>query len=457
MNIRSRRDFLRATVRSAAALGAGSVLAKFGEMNALASSSSGYQALVCIYLQGGNDGHNTVIPINTAAQTYSQYSRVRQGLALPQSSLLSIQNGSDSYGLHPSLAGIRGLYNEGRAAVLANVGNLVAPLDRTGYLSNNLSLVPSALFSHTDQTTQWQSALNNSIASSGGWGGRIADYMQSHNSSAVFPAVTATTGCGLFCTGKETSAATVPPPNGSGATGIAQLSGVQWAPSTAVGMQQLLEFDNGLQLVQAGNSTLSRGSNYANTLTGLLKSNNITTPFPGSNSLAAQLQTVANVMSVRGELGLTRQIFFCQLAGFDTHGTQKETQQTLLTQLSQAVTAFYAATQELGISQEVTTFTISEFGRTLTPSGSDGSDHAWGNHHFIIGGGVQGGKFYGKFPTLATGTSIDANNRGTFIPTSGIAQYGATLAEWFGVPSSNMSSIFPNIGKFSSSNLGFLV
>ena len=455
MHIRSRRDFLRATVRSAAALTAGSALAKFGEMNALAATSSGYQALVCIYLQGGNDGHNTIIPIATAQQNYAGYAKIRQGLALPQSSLLTMMNGSDTYGIHPSMPELRSLYNSGKAAVLANVGNLVAPITRAGYQSSNLSLVPTALFSHTDQTTQWQTALTNSIASSG-WGGRIADYMQSQNGSAIFPPVSAMTNCGTFCNGISTSPATVPPPTGSAATGIAELTGVQFAPSTAAGMQQLLEFDNGLQLVQAGNKILSNGSNYANTLSGLLQKSNITTKFPSSNSLAAQLLTVANVMSVRSELGLNRQIFFCQLGGFDTHGSQKATQQALLVQLSQAIAAFYEATQELGLTDEVTTFTISEFGRTLTPSGTDGSDHAWGNHHFILGGGVKGGKFYGQFPTLAVGAGLDANNRGTVIPTTGIAQYGATLAQWFGVPTASLPKIFPNIANFKSSNLGFV-
>src|ERR1022692_1723341 len=188
MHIRSRRDFLRASVRSAAALGAGSVLAKFGEMNALAASSSGYQALVCIYLQGGNDGHNTVIPINTSQQNFSLYQKTRQGLALSQSSLHGILNGSDAYGLHSSLPEIQGLYNQGKAAVLANVGNLVAPINRAVYQSNDLKLLPAALFSHTDQTTQWQSAMQTSVASSG-WGGRIADSMQSQNSAAIFPPI----------------------------------------------------------------------------------------------------------------------------------------------------------------------------------------------------------------------------------------------------------------------------
>jgi len=457
MLIRTRRDFLRGSLRSASALGAASVLAKFGAMNALAQSPSGYQALVCIYLQGGNDGHNTVIPIATVQQNYSQYQQTRGGLAIAQGSLLPIQNGGDSYGLHPSLTGIQSLYNQGSAAVLANVGNLVTPIDRAAYQSNNLTLVPAALFSHSDQTNQWQSGIPNSIATSG-WGGRLADYMQSQNGGATFPAVSSIAGCGLFCNGQQTFPASVPPPYGgsNGVTGMVTLTGVDYAPSTAVGMQQLLTFDNGLQLVQAGNGVLTRGTNYANTLTALLQTSTITTTFPANSTLAAQLQTVANVMSVRTELGLTRQIFFCQLGSFDTHGVQLETQQALLQQLSQAVVAFYQATQELGISQSVTTFTASEFGRTLSPSGNDGSDHAWGSHHFIIGGGVQGGQFYGTFPALVLGGPNDANSRGTMIPTSAIAQYGATLAQWFGVPAGSLPSVFPNISNFSAPTLGFL-
>jgi uncharacterized protein (DUF1501 family) len=434
------------------------MLAKFGAMNALAATpSSGYQALVCIYLAGGNDGHNTVIPISTAQQNYSLYKQNRGGLALTQSSLHTIMNGTDTYGLHPSLAEIQSLYNQGSAAVLANVGNLVGPIDRAAYQSNNLTLVPRSLFSHADQSNEWQSAIPNGIASSG-WGGRIADAVQSQNSSAIFPPIASISGCGLFCTGQQTYPATVPPPYAgqTAATSMATLNGIQNAPSTATGMQQLLTFDNGLQLVQAGNGILSRGNNYANTLTGLLQTPNVTTAFPANNPLAAQLQTVANVIGVRNELGLTRQIFFCQLGSFDTHGGQRDTQISLLQMLSQAVMAFYQATQEMGIAQNVTTFTASEFGRTLTPSGNNGSDHAWGNHHFIIGGGVQGGQFYGSFPSLVTGGDNDANSRGTLIPTTGIAQYGATLAQWFGVPTTNLSTIFPNIANFTTPTLSFL-
>ncbi len=457
MIIRSRREFLRDSLRTVSALGAASVLAKFGEMNALAASPGGYQALVCIYLAGGNDGHNMVIPVSTAQQNYALYAQGRKALALPQNSLHLIMNGTDSYGLHPSMPEIQALYNQGKAAVLANVGNLVTPIDRTGYQGSNRTVVPSSLFSHSDQSSQWQSAIPNGIAQSG-WGGRLADLAQSQNSGAIFPPVTSINGCGIFCAGQQTFPATVPPPyqGSTSITGMATLNGIQNAPSTATGMQQLLTFDNGLQLVQAGNGVLSRGNDYANTLTGLLQTSTLTTPFPANNPLAAQLQTVANVMSVRNNLGLSRQIFFCEIGGFDTHGQQKETQLVLLKLVSQAVAAFYQATLEMGIDQNVTTFTASEFGRTLTPSGNDGSDHAWGSHHFIVGGGVQGGKIYGTFPSLVPGNNYDANMRGTLIPTTGISQYGATLARWFGVDAAHLPTVFPNITNFPTATLGFL-
>jgi uncharacterized protein (DUF1501 family) len=454
MYIRSRRDFIKDTIRSITALGAAGSLAKFGEINALAGGS-GYQALVCIFLAGGNDGHNTVVPIATAQQNYSLYQQGRGSLAIPQNTLLTIMNGADTYGLHPSLVEIQGLYNLGKAAVLANVGMLVEPLTRALYQSNNGAIIPSQLFSHSDQTGQWQTAIPTGLGSTG-WGGRMTDLLQSQNTGAIFPPISSVGGCGLFCTGAQTTPATVPPPpqGSTAATGMATLGGLQGSRGT--GFQQLLTFDNGLQLVQADNGIMTRGNNYANTLTGLLATNNIKTAFPANNPLAAQLKTVANVMSVRNQLGLSRQIFFCQLGGFDTHSGQVETQTPLLQQLSQAVMAFYTATQELTIDQNVTTFTASEFGRTLNPSGNDGSDHAWGSHHFIIGSGVVGGQFYGTFPLLALGGANDANTRGVLIPSTAVDQYGATLAQWFGVGAGSLSSIFPNIGNFPTNKLGFL-
>jgi uncharacterized protein (DUF1501 family) len=449
MYIRSRREFLKATLRSVGALGAVGALAKFGEMNALAAGSSNYQALVCVFLGGGNDGHNTVVPITTAQQNYSQYQQTRGGLAIPQNQLLPVMNGSDTYGLHPSLPEIQGLYNQGKAAVLANVGMLVQPITRAQYLTNNLAIIPSMLFSHSDQSNQWQTGIPAGNGSSG-WGGRITDLVQSQNSAAIFPALTATAGCELFCTGVSTFPAAVPP------TGMSLLNTYPGSPSTAAGFQQLLTFDNGVQLVQAANGVMTRGNNYANTLTGLIGGVKLSTVFPAGNLLASQLQTVATIMAVRNQLGLTRQVFFCYLDGFDTHATQMETQGPLLQQLSQAIMAFYQATIELGIDGSVTTFTASEFGRTLTPSGTDGSDHAWGNHHFIVGSGVAGAQIYGSFPLLAPGGSDDASTRGVLIPTTAVDQYGSTLAQWFGVASSSLSTVFPNVANFSTSNLGFL-
>jgi uncharacterized protein (DUF1501 family) len=199
---------------------------------------------------------------------------------------------------------------------------------------------------------------------------------------------------------------------------------------------------------------MSRGVSYASALNNALQGVTLATQFP-AGSLASQLQTVAKIIKVRGTLGLTRQVFFCSLGGFDTHGSQLATQDALLQQLSQGVGAFYAATQELAVDSQVTTFTASEFGRTLTPNGNGGTDHAWGSHHFVIGGAVQGGQFFGQFPTLALGSQNDANNRGTLIPTTSVDQYGAALARWFGVDPVGVAGIFKNVGNFNTS-LGFL-
>jgi uncharacterized protein (DUF1501 family) len=449
MTNHSRREFIRTTLRSVTALGAVGAMAKFGQMNALAATGGSYQALVCIFLGGGNNGHNTVVPITTAKQNYSAYQAGRQGLAIPSASLLPIGVGADTYGLHPNLPEIQALYNAGHAAILANVGMLVTPMTRTSY-NQPSAVLPNNLFSHSDQTGQWQTAIPTGLGSSG-WGGRMADQMQSQNTGAQFPAITSISGCGLFCTGQSTLPATVP------ASGPVQLSAAVANPNLNQAVQQLLTFDNGLQLVQAANGILSRGSSYANTLAALIATSTIKTPFPAGNPLADQLLMAAKLIGLRTQLGLSRQIFFCQLGGFDTHSDELATQVTLLTQLSQAVSAFYTATQELLADQQVTTFTASEFGRTLTPNGNAGTDHAWGNHHFVIGSAVKGGTMYGTFPSLALGGPDDTNTRGTLIPTTAVDQYGATMAQWFGVsPGANMAQVFPNLANFNASPLGFL-
>ena len=455
MLIRSRRDFMRDVVRSVSAAGALGALGKFGEMNALAATGN-YQALVCVYLAGGNDGHNTVIPIQTGIQgaNYSTYAAGRSFMALPQAGLKVINNGSDVYALHSKMPEIQALYNAGSAAVVANVGMLVKPTDRNSYNApGNSAVLPSALFSHSDQSGQWQTANATGLASTG-WGGGLADYMASLNQGAAFPAATSTSGASLFCTGQSTFPASVPP----GGTPILTTS--QYATS---GLQQLLTFDNGMQLVQAANGNTKRGVNYATLLTNALASVTINTPFPMGtpdtpNQLSPQLLTVAKMIKAQATLGLSRQIFFCQLGGFDTHGAQLAVQDSLLQQLSQAVGAFQTAMQqELAMDKQVTLFTASEFGRTLTPNSNTGTDHAWGNHHFVVGGAVQGGKFYGQFPTLSLGSLVDANQRGTLIPTTSVDQYAATMAKWFGVPAAQLGRLFPNrVATFGGQTLGVL-
>jgi uncharacterized protein (DUF1501 family) len=453
MLIRTRRDFMKAALTSVGALGA---LGKFGEMNALASTSAPYEALVCIFLAGGNDGHNLVVPIATAQQNYSLYAQGRQGLALPQAGLQPIQDGSDTYGLHPLMPEIAGLYQAGNAAIVANVGMLVQPTTRQIFQNNNGALLPSQLFSHSDQTNQWQSAIPNGTSPTG-WGGRVEDAFQpTYNSGAGFTPITATTGCGLFCTGAQTFAATVP------VGGVSLLQGANSASRLAA-VQQLMTFDNGLKLVQAANSTLSRGVGFSTTLTNALNGVTITTPFPAT-LIASQLQTVAKIMKIRASLGVQRQVFFCQLGGFDTHGAQSANQDPLLQQLSQAIGAFYTAlSQEVGTDKNTVTFTASEFGRTLQPNGNAGTDHAWGSHHLVIGtnaaqgGPLYGGKIYGKFPLLALNGPDDANSRGTLVPTTSVDQYAATMAQWFGVVDpASLNSIFPYVHNFGTNNVGFL-
>ena len=322
------------------------------------------------------------------------------------------------------------------------------------FQAQNLSQLPPQLFSHSDQANQWQAAIPSGTVSTG-WAGRVEDSINSqYNSGANFTPIAATAGCGLFCTGQSIFPASVPP------TGIALLEGTSSA-ARAAAVQQLMQFDNGLKLVTAANSNFGRGVSYSVALSNALKNASVKTVFPGSQ-IGQQLQTVAQIMSVRSALGLGRQIFYCELDGFDTHGAQSGTQDPLLQQLSQAVGAFYTATQEVGTAANTTTFTASEFGRTVQPNGSAGTDHAWGNHHFVIGAGaasggaLKGGQFWGQFPSLALGGPDDANTRGTIVPTLSVDQYAATLAQWFGVSPAVVPSIFPNVTNFPTSNIGFL-
>jgi uncharacterized protein (DUF1501 family) len=451
MYIPSRRKFLSISCRSLASAGAAGAFSRFGLMNAMAQGGSNYKALVCIFLFGGNDGNNTVVPFVTPSQSYQNYLNVRQGLALAQGSLLPIpaQGGLSTYGMHPKLAEVQQLYLQKKVAILANVGMLVKPVTRPQYLAQAVA-VPQNLFSHSDQQDQWQTSFPNSFSPTG-WAGRTADIVQPMNAPSQFPTIVSVAGSSLFCEGLSTHPTSVNPGVPLGLMGLG--FGTQ---AKLLGLQQLLTFDNGLALVQASNGITNRGINDANLLNAATASAPaMTTQFPPT-PIGKQLQQVAKIIQVRAALGMSRQIFFCSVGGFDTHSAQLPTQDALLAQLSPAMSAFYAGTQELGIDQQVTTFTESEFGRTCQPSSGGGSDHAWGSHHLIMGGAVLGGEMYGQYPTLGLTGPDDANNRGVWIPTTSLDQYGATLAAWFGVGAASLPSVFPSLGNFGAQNIGFL-
>jgi uncharacterized protein (DUF1501 family) len=449
MTLHTRRDLLRLACCSAAGASLLGGLSKFGLVSALAQGVTDYKALVCIFMFGGNDSNNMLVPIDSR---YTQYLQARSVLALPQSQLLPLQmNGQSNYGLHPNVPEMQGYFNNQQSlAIVANVGTLVQPTTQAAYrASRNL---PENLFSHSDQQNQWQSAQLSGIPVSG-WAGKVADNVQTFNASAQFPPILSISGNPVFCTGISTRPFSMEPGQPPGLQGFDSSAASQARYSAT---QQLLTFDSGLSMVQAANSVTGHAVQFAQVLSDALKSvNPLQTKFPGSY-LGQQLQQVAQVIAAQSALGVKRQIFFCSVGGFDTHADQLPQQVQLLSDVSRSMSAFYQATQELGVTNQVTQFTLSEFSRTMEPGSNGGSDHAWGSHQFILGGAVKGNAIYGTFPTLALGGPDDADRNGRWIPTTALDQYAATLATWFGVNTANLSSIFPNLANFPASNLGFM-
>jgi uncharacterized protein (DUF1501 family) len=443
----NRRSFIRYASLAAAGNAAG--LRPFGIMNGLAQSAPGYKALVCVFLYGGNDSNNTIVPYDTA--DYANYASIRANLALPQNTLLPLTP-LPNYALHPSLPAFQSLFNSGNAAIVANVGTLVQPLTRSQYLAGQ-GLTPVNLFSHPDQQQEWQNAVQSSSAPTG-WAGRIADQLSpTYNPNSQIPMVTSTYGNILFGDGAQSSPVAVVPGNLQGGL-CSEGAACSGRLETA---QQLVTFNSGLSLVQADNAITTNAYKYMSLLSAAVQSvTPLQTVFPANNSLAAQLQQVAQIIQARQALNMTRQIFFVGLGNFDTHANQLGTQASLLSLVNPAIAAFYQATQEMGIANQVTTFTMSDFSRAFQPNSNYGSDHAWGGHQFVIGGAVNGGKVYGTFPTLALGGPDDSGSNGRWLPSTSSVQYAATLASWFGVPSSSLSTIFPTIGNFTTANLGFV-
>jgi len=434
----------RALLRAACALTAAPALP------AVAQATEDYRALVCIFLAGGCDGHNVLVPQGAAA--YAAYKQIRGGLALPDQSagLLPITTTDGlPYALNSGLQAIHPLWGQGRLAAIANVGPLLAPTTRAQIVNGSATL-PANLFSHADQMQLAQAG--NASGGGTGWGGRTADAVIARNGTSRFPAAVSMSGGALFTHGAQVpSASLIPGFN-------LDVSGMSTWPASATAarsqaLNEILALDGGVKLIQAANQV----RRDALSLGALLRSSGagtVNTVFPGTD-LGRQLQQVARVIALRGSVGVRRQVFFVQLGGFDTHSSQGWQHWDLLRQLGEAMSAFYNATTELGVSQLVTSFTQSEFGRSLQPSGS-GTDHGWGNHHLILGGAVKGGQVYGRFPYPALGGADDSGSRGALIPSTSLEQFGATLARWFGVDAAGLNTAFPALGAFAPQDLGFM-
>ena len=460
----SRRNFLKQS--TCATLSAASASAAFFDLMKTAAVASpiqagDYKALICIFMYGGNDPHNMLVARSTA--DYNLYARTRAALAVPQNQLRALNfkdTAQREFGLHPSMAELATLFNANvntklsqKLALVANVGPLVHPVTRTEYRAKSKPLPPQ-LFSHSDQQVHWQTSWPDQVARTG-WGGRVADAVNSLNTNNQISMSISLAGSNTFQIGSAVTQYEMP------TDGPIKLYGYDENPQTTSLISQAVRNTLYTQqprtnlLEEAWNTTFRRSLDAGQAFKAALDTApKITTVFPANNNLAKQLNMVAKVIAARNLLNVRRQVFFVTLDGFDTHGDQLASHPGLLQKLSQAMNAFYAATVELGIESQVTSFTASDFGRALKPN-NKGTDHGWGSHHFVMGGAVNGGKVYGTFPNLTLDNETDAGS-GRLIPTTAVDQYAATLASWFGVSATDLRTVTPNIGNFAADNLGFM-
>ena len=453
----SRREFLRTAGRLSLAGTAAPFALNLATIGAAAAqTASDYRALVCVFLYGANDHNNTVIPFDTAS--FAAYTAARPTISraladllpLTSSVPLSGANAGRQFALPKELGGLKPIWDAGKLAIMANVGPLIVPTTKIQY--NNLSVpLPPKLFSHNDQQSVWQASAPEGARE--GWGGRIGDLMASQNASSIFTC-NSVSGSAVFISGQTTVGYQL---STSGSTAITGISGNLFGSSSASSNLRSHITNGGANIFTQDLAETTQRSIAADMSLSAALATAPDLPLPAelaSNSLAAQLRLVARMIASRNALGAKRQVFFVSLGGWDTHDNQLTTQPDLHAQVAGALAYFYNTTTGLGISDRVTTFTGSDFGRTLTSNG-DGSDHGWGSHHFVMGGAVKGQQYYGTFPVMGVNNNDEVGS-GRLLPTTSVEQYAATLARWFGVSDTDMRLVLPNIGNFGSSNLGFL-
>ncbi len=455
----TRRRMLKA-IAGAGAISATGTLDGLGLSAALAQSApvTDYKALVCVFLFGGNDANNLVVPLDPAE--YNLYATARGaqaggGVALTQAQLLAIKPKllNKDYGLHPAMVGMKTLFDGGKMAVTANVGTLAEPLTKAEYAAASKAR-PEQLFSHSDQQLQWQTSISKGIVRTG-WGGRMADVIGPSNGSN-FPMITSIAGSAVYLNGNTPRLLAIP---STGSFGLSTFGNAAAETARVTALKNIMNLNAGNDFVREADDLFAQAIGASDLLNPIITANNTTiTPIfaNATSSIGNQLRQVAKLIEARNTIGLKRQIFFVSLGGFDTHTNQITLQNNLFGQLDAALKAFYDATVQMGVANQVTAFTMSDFGRTLKPASGGGSDHGWGSHQMMVGGAVRGQEFYGTFPNQTLGGPNDVSTNGRYIPTTSVDQYGATLAKWFGVAPSDMSTVFPNIGRFSNTDLGFL-
>ena len=476
----SRRAFLRRSAQLAltgTALPFALNLAAIGE--AAAFDATDYKALVCVFLYGGNDYANTVVTYDDAS--YNLYSTIRGGgagqtaggIALAKADLtptllnpVTALAGGRQYALHPAMTGLANLFNTGKAAVQLNVGPLVVPLTRAQYSGADRVTypLPPKLFSHNDQTSIWQSSSPE--GSTIGWGGNMGDLALSSNSNSLFTCINLS-GNAVFLSGDSALSYQV---STGGAVAInAVKNNVYGSSAVKTALATLVQQTRSHTLENEYNRVTARAITAEAQITSSLAGVTLSTVFPSGNSLADQLKMVARLIGARTALGAKRQVFMVSIGGFDLHDNLIAQHPGLLGKVSDAMSAFYNATVELGVANKVTAFTASDFGRTMTSNG-DGSDHGWGSHHFMVGGAVKGQTFYGTPPPVSVSNTSSAQDQwhvgqGRLLPSTSVDQYAATLATWFGVAGNELANILPNLRHFGAAaghpdyptNLGFMV